>query len=194
MAFRGGPGGRGGPMGSYRRNERASPYSRNGGGNPRDAPRGGGGGNRRGGRDQYRKRELTALSEGKSDNKEVTPQKPSISKDIPVADATLPSDAKQEPTTNETPSMNNSIDDRNINTPRSGNNSMSRRSAETPRSEKKSYVKSRLFVGNLPREMKENEVKLLFEEYGEVNEVFVSKDKMYGFVRMVSSCREVKFN
>lgn len=55
----------------------------------------------------------------------------------------------------------------------------------TPKREKKFSNKARLFVGNLPRDMAEAEVKKLFEPFGEVREVFLQKDKNFGFVRMV---------
>lgn len=54
------------------------------------------------------------------------------------------------------------------------------------RTEKKSSIKSRLFVGNLPRDTKDAQVKDMFAVYGEVSEVFVQKEKAFGFVRMVS--------
>ena len=57
--------------------------------------------------------------------------------------------------------------------------------------EKKFSNRARLFVGNLPREFTTEELKALFEKYGEVNEVFVQKEKNFGFVRMVSQDRAV---
>ena len=56
----------------------------------------------------------------------------------------------------------------------------------TPRNEKKCSAKSRLFIGNLPRDTKENQVKDMFAEFGDVTEVFVQKEKGFGFIRMVS--------
>ena len=53
------------------------------------------------------------------------------------------------------------------------------------RREKKFSNKARLFVGNLPRDFSGDELKKLFEEYGEVQEVFLQREKNYGFVRMV---------
>lgn len=53
------------------------------------------------------------------------------------------------------------------------------------RREKKFSNKARLFVGNLPRDFSSDELKKLFEEYGEVQEVFLQREKNYGFVRMV---------
>ena len=55
------------------------------------------------------------------------------------------------------------------------------------RREKKFSNKARLFVGNLNREISDEELKKLFEQYGEVREVFLQKDKNFGFIRMVSS-------
>ena len=54
--------------------------------------------------------------------------------------------------------------------------------------EKKFSNKSRLFVGNLPRDFSGEELKKLFEEFGEVQEVYVQKEKNYGFVRLVRKC------
>ena len=50
---------------------------------------------------------------------------------------------------------------------------------------KKYSVKARLFVGNLPRDTSQETVKQMFQEFGEVKEVFVQKEKNFGFVRMV---------
>lgn len=52
--------------------------------------------------------------------------------------------------------------------------------------EKKYSVKARLFVGNLPKDTTQDMVRAMFEEFGEVKEVFVQKEKSFGFVRMVS--------
>lgn len=57
--------------------------------------------------------------------------------------------------------------------------------ANTPK-EKKYSVRARLFVGNLPKDTKQEQVRELFEEFGEVKEVFVQKEKSFGFIRMVS--------
>ena len=54
------------------------------------------------------------------------------------------------------------------------------------RREKKFSNKARLFVGNLPRDFSEQQLRELFQESGEVQEVFVNKEKNFGFVRMVS--------
>ena len=55
----------------------------------------------------------------------------------------------------------------------------------TPKKEKKFSNKARLFVGNLPRDMTDTELRKLFEPFGEVHEVFHQKEKNFGFVRMV---------
>ena len=54
--------------------------------------------------------------------------------------------------------------------------------------EKKYSVKARLFVGNLPRDYTHDVVKEMFQQFGEVKEVFVQREKSFGFVRMVSVC------
>ena len=69
--------------------------------------------------------------------------------------------------------------------------------SDTPtprRKEKKCTVKSRLFIGNLPRDTKDTQVKEMFEEFGEVIEIFVQKEKGFGFVRMVSYYVLRRFN
>ena len=53
--------------------------------------------------------------------------------------------------------------------------------------EKKFSNKARLFVGNLPRDFTEEQLRKLFAEHGEVQEVYVHKEKSFGFVRMVSA-------
>jgi proline- and glutamine-rich splicing factor len=50
---------------------------------------------------------------------------------------------------------------------------------------KKFTTRCRLFVGNLPNEMKEEDFKKLFTEFGEISEVFLS-GKGFGFLRLVS--------
>lgn len=60
------------------------------------------------------------------------------------------------------------------------------RSFERNRQEKKFANRARLYVGNLPRGVSESELKLLFDPYGEMTQVFIEKDKNFGFVRMVS--------
>ena len=55
--------------------------------------------------------------------------------------------------------------------------------------EKTFTQRSRLFVGNLPPDITEEEMRKLFEKYGKAGEVFIHKDKGFGFIRLVSSCR-----
>ena len=155
--------------GGFKRQGRSSPYAHNGGS--------GGGGNRRSwGNQSNRKGHSSDGTDGRTDyeqspsrqdvpivKKEAPPPQPEQEVNPPHAEPVL-----QVP--NEATSANNSMN----------------MSMDTPRTEKKSYVKSRLFVGNLPREMRENRVKEMFEEHGEVSEVFVQKEKGFGFVRMVS--------
>ena len=54
-----------------------------------------------------------------------------------------------------------------------------------PKKERKFSNRARLFVGNLPRDFTEEELKTTFEKFGEVQEVFIQKEKNFGFVRMV---------
>jgi len=42
--------------------------------------------------------------------------------------------------------------------------------------------KSKLYVGNLPYELESDQLKEVFEEFGEVKSCFVAKGKGYGFV------------
>ena len=51
--------------------------------------------------------------------------------------------------------------------------------------EKKFSGRCRLFVANLVNSVTEEELKKLFEQFGETNEVFINKDKGFGFVRLV---------
>ncbi len=66
-----------------------------------------------------------------------------------------------------------------------GNGPPGELSAPGSKREKKFSNKSRLFVGNLPRDMMENDIRKLFEPFGEVQEVFLQKEKSFGFVRLV---------
>jgi proline- and glutamine-rich splicing factor len=50
--------------------------------------------------------------------------------------------------------------------------------------EKKFTGRCRLFVGNLPPEMSEEDFKQMFVKYGEVAEVFVNKAKMFGLLKL----------
>uniref|UniRef100_A0A2K6SBA0 RRM domain-containing protein n=1 Tax=Saimiri boliviensis boliviensis TaxID=39432 RepID=A0A2K6SBA0_SAIBB len=48
--------------------------------------------------------------------------------------------------------------------------------------EKTFTQRSRLFVGNLPPDITEEEMRKLFESYGKADEVFIHKDKGFGFI------------
>ncbi|XP_043912784.1 non-POU domain-containing octamer-binding protein isoform X3 [Protopterus annectens] len=49
----------------------------------------------------------------------------------------------------------------------------------------KTYTqRSRLFVGNLPPDITEEELKKMFEKYGEPGEIFINKDRGFGFIRL----------
>lgn len=49
----------------------------------------------------------------------------------------------------------------------------------------KTYTqRSRLFVGNLPPDVTEEELRKLFEKYGKAGEIFIHKDKGFGFIRL----------
>ncbi|CAD7694142.1 unnamed protein product [Nyctereutes procyonoides] len=48
--------------------------------------------------------------------------------------------------------------------------------------EKTFTQRSRLFVGNLPPDITEEEMRKLFEKYGKAGEIFIHKDKGFGFI------------
>ncbi|XP_036404211.1 non-POU domain-containing octamer-binding protein-like isoform X1 [Megalops cyprinoides] len=49
----------------------------------------------------------------------------------------------------------------------------------------KTYTqRSRLFVGNLPTGVTEEEVEKLFSKYGQPSEIFINKDRGFGFIRL----------
>ncbi|XP_075436958.1 non-POU domain-containing octamer-binding protein [Ascaphus truei] len=50
--------------------------------------------------------------------------------------------------------------------------------------EKTFTQRSRLFVGNLPSDVTEDELRKLFEKYGKAGEIFIHKDKGFGFIRL----------
>uniref|UniRef100_A0A8D1C7H0 Paraspeckle component 1 n=2 Tax=Sus scrofa TaxID=9823 RepID=A0A8D1C7H0_PIG len=51
----------------------------------------------------------------------------------------------------------------------------------------KTYTqRCRLFVGNLPTDITEDDFKRLFERYGEPSEVFINRDRGFGFIRLES--------
>lgn len=50
----------------------------------------------------------------------------------------------------------------------------------------KTYTqRCRLFIGNLPNDITEDEFRKLFAKYGEPSEVFINKSKGFGFIRLV---------
>lgn len=51
--------------------------------------------------------------------------------------------------------------------------------------EKRFTQRSRLFVGNLPLDMSEEDFRKLFLKFGEISEIFVNSSKGFGFVRLV---------
>lgn len=51
--------------------------------------------------------------------------------------------------------------------------------------EKKFTGRCRLFVGNLPTEINENEFKELFIKYGEIGESFLNTQRGFGFIKLV---------
>ncbi|XP_029961544.1 non-POU domain-containing octamer-binding protein [Salarias fasciatus] len=50
--------------------------------------------------------------------------------------------------------------------------------------EKTFTQRSRLFVGNLPTGMSEEELEKLFAKYGKASEIFINKDRGFGFIRL----------
>ncbi|XP_072914174.1 non-POU domain-containing octamer-binding protein-like isoform X2 [Hemitrygon akajei] len=49
----------------------------------------------------------------------------------------------------------------------------------------KTYTqRCRLFVGNLPNDVTDDEFKKMFDKYGEPSEIFINKDKGFGFIRL----------
>ncbi|KAM4662135.1 non-POU domain-containing octamer-binding protein [Discoglossus pictus] len=50
--------------------------------------------------------------------------------------------------------------------------------------EKTFTQRSRLFVGNLPPDVTEEELRKMFERYGKAAEIFIHKDKGFGFIRL----------
>lgn len=53
--------------------------------------------------------------------------------------------------------------------------------------EKTFTQRCRLFVGNLPTDITEEDFRKLFAKYGEANEVFINRDRGFGFIRLVST-------
>ncbi|KAJ8003871.1 hypothetical protein DPEC_G00152900, partial [Dallia pectoralis] len=50
--------------------------------------------------------------------------------------------------------------------------------------EKTFTQRCRLFIGNLPTDLTEDDFKKLFSKYGEANEVFINRDRGFGFIRL----------
>lgn len=51
----------------------------------------------------------------------------------------------------------------------------------------KTYTqRCRLFIGNLPNDITDEDFRRLFAKYGEPSEVFINKGKGFGFIRLVS--------
>ncbi|PIO23007.1 hypothetical protein AB205_0079650 [Aquarana catesbeiana] len=57
----------------------------------------------------------------------------------------------------------------------------------------KTYTqRCRLFVGNLPTDISDDEFKKLFSKYGEAGEVFINKSKGFGFIKLIGLHRKYK--
>ena len=52
--------------------------------------------------------------------------------------------------------------------------------------EKKFTGRCRLFVGNLTSDVTENDFRKMFEQFGEISEVYVNTGRGFGFIRLVS--------
>ncbi|KAM3585528.1 uncharacterized protein V6R79_019792 [Siganus canaliculatus] len=50
--------------------------------------------------------------------------------------------------------------------------------------EKTFTQRSRLFIGNLPLDIPEEEFKNMFAKFGNVNEIFINRDRGFGFIRL----------
>nr|XP_022918900.1 hrp65 protein-like [Onthophagus taurus] len=50
--------------------------------------------------------------------------------------------------------------------------------------EKKFSNRNRLYVGNIPNELEESELQELFNEYGETRDLFINKEKNFGFIKL----------
>ncbi|XP_033107015.1 paraspeckle component 1-like [Anneissia japonica] len=55
---------------------------------------------------------------------------------------------------------------------------------ETVKKDKKFTQRCRLFVGNLTNDIEDEEFKKMFEKYGEISEVFLNKQRGFGFIRL----------
>lgn len=52
--------------------------------------------------------------------------------------------------------------------------------------EKKFSGRNRLYIGNLTNDVTEEEIQQMFQQYGEISELFVNKEKNFAFLRMVN--------
>ncbi|XP_071956199.1 uncharacterized protein [Antedon mediterranea] len=55
---------------------------------------------------------------------------------------------------------------------------------ESVKKERKFTQRCRLFVGNLTNDIEEDDFKKMFEKYGEISEVFLNKQRGFGFIRL----------
>lgn len=74
-----------------------------------------------------------------------------------------------------------------FNKPQDDDSLMQPEQSSVPLSQKKFTGRCRLFVGNLPADMTEDEFKEMFSPHGEFTEVFLNPSKSFGFIRMVCS-------
>ena len=62
----------------------------------------------------------------------------------------------------------------------------STQNAEVKSGEEKKFTgRCRLFVGNLTQDVSEDDFRKMFQQYGEVSEVYVNSGRGFGFVRLV---------
>lgn len=47
--------------------------------------------------------------------------------------------------------------------------------------------RSRLYIGNLTNDTSEEEIQTLFSQFGECAELFINKEKNFGFIKMVNN-------
>ncbi|KAI4465132.1 rna recognition motif-containing [Holotrichia oblita] len=50
--------------------------------------------------------------------------------------------------------------------------------------EKKFSGKCRLYIGNIPAELEEGEITDMFKKFGETSEIFINRDKNFGFIKL----------
>lgn len=51
---------------------------------------------------------------------------------------------------------------------------------------KKFAANTRLYIGNISNEVTEGDIKELFVPYGEIDEVFLNREKNFAFLKLVS--------